>query len=52
MIPVPMLYVLVSILAELKLVNMMLRFVLDALRKAVDSNMYWFGIVALDRFKE
>ena len=28
-----------------------LRFVLDALRKPIDSNMSWFGLVALDRFK-
>jgi CCR4-NOT transcription complex subunit 1 len=28
-----------------------LRFVLDALRKPIDSNMSWFGLIALDRFK-
>jgi len=28
-----------------------LRFVLDALRKPLDSNMSWFGLVALDRFR-
>ena len=27
------------------------RFVLDALRKPINSNMSWFGLVALDRFK-
>ena len=38
------------------LVNMVplglaLRFVLDAVRKSPDSNMYYFGVTALDRFK-
>jgi len=28
-----------------------LRFVLEAVRKPVDTNMYYFGIAALDRFK-
>ncbi len=41
---------------ERGLVNMVplglaLRFVLDAVRKPPDSNMYFFGITALDRFK-
>ena len=27
------------------------RFVLDALRKPIDSNMSWFGLIALDRYK-
>lgn len=28
-----------------------LRYVLEALKKAHSSKMYWFGIAALDRFK-
>merc|ERR1719400_1139198 len=28
-----------------------LRFVLEALRKPTDSNMFYFGVAALDRFK-
>ena len=28
-----------------------LRFVLDAVKRPTDSNMYFFGVAALDRFR-
>jgi len=38
-------------LVTMIILGVALRFVLEALRKPIDSNMSWFGLIALDRFK-